>query len=60
MLELANKGKNMIFNLNEKLCKCGLKFLNVTFIRSRIRGYCSYDCRKNIVMKKRLGKLPRK
>lgn len=48
----------MIFNLDQKLCKCGLKFLNVTFIRSRIRGYCSYDCRKNIVMKKRLGKLP--
>ena len=43
----------MIFPLIYKKCKCGLYFQDVSFIRARIRGYCSKECRKKLIVEKR-------
>jgi hypothetical protein len=49
------KGKKM----KDKICKCGLSFMPVGWLHHRVRGWCSYQCRKKMLLEKRnLGKTP--
>lgn len=37
----------------DKKCHCGLIFMDVDWLHHRIRGWCSYQCRKKYLLNKR-------
>lgn len=37
----------------DKTCKCGLRFMPVNWLHHRVRGWCSYLCRKKHLLEKR-------